>query len=106
MKRKERILSFQLHVIQDRQGTDRRLRSFRPACAQPLRQGRAEPLSEQIHKFVSHEDVNFTEKNGRLFLKKTAILKLSKPAVCPLHAIATQSLDDGGGNVRLFSRSD
>jgi len=87
MKRKERIRIFRLHVIRDRQGTDSRLRSFR-----------AEPLSEQIHKLASHENVNSTGKNGGYSFQRTAILKLSKPVVCALHTIATHPLagEDGG----------
>ena len=85
MKRKERIGSFRLHVIRGRQGTDRRLRSFR-----------AEPFSEQIHKLVSHEDVNFTDKNGWQFLTKNRSSRERRSAfptqkhLYPLHAIATQ----------------
>jgi len=73
--------SFQRHVIRDRQGTDSRLRSFR-----------AEPFSQKVHKLVSHEDVNFTARNGWLFLPKNRNSKaLETVCLSPAHYCDTVS---------------
>jgi len=85
MNKKEKFRSFRRHVIRGRQGTDSRLRSFR-----------AEPFSEQIHKLVFHENVNFLDKNGWLFLAKNRNSKaLETGCLFPAHDCDTVSKGRG-----------